>query len=114
VLECVDPGFLRSVSRSGGAAHIAFLALTVLNLVGGFLVLGTLAGRRHHDAAGVHCPLLARDVTGMIAVASAALRFQAMRGWSCPTKPACPRVPPSSWSRASFMCCLSRPGPLVA
>jgi len=42
VLECVDPGFLRSVSRSGGAAHIAFLALMVLNLVGGFLVLGTL------------------------------------------------------------------------
>jgi len=23
VLECVDPGFLRSVSRSGGAAHVA-------------------------------------------------------------------------------------------
>ena len=42
MLECVDPGFLRSVSRSGGAAHIAFLALIVLNLVGGFLVLGTL------------------------------------------------------------------------
>ncbi len=42
MLECVDPGFLRSVSRAGGAAHIAFLALMVLNLVGGFLVLGTL------------------------------------------------------------------------
>ena len=27
VLECVDPGFLRSVSRAGGPAHIAFLAL---------------------------------------------------------------------------------------
>src|SRR5579871_3247399 len=31
VLECVDPGFLRSVSRAGGVAHIAFLALMVLN-----------------------------------------------------------------------------------
>ena len=42
VLECVDPGFLRSVSRAGAPAHIAFLALVVLNLVGGFQALGTL------------------------------------------------------------------------
>ena len=40
VLECVDPGFLRSVSRAGGPAHIAFLALVVMNLVGGFQALG--------------------------------------------------------------------------
>src|SRR5262249_58992728 len=33
VLECVDPGYLRSVSRAGGPAHIAFLALVVINLV---------------------------------------------------------------------------------
>ena len=52
VLECVDPGFLRSVSRAGGPAHIAFLALVVMNLVGGFQALGTLLGGRHHDAAG--------------------------------------------------------------
>ena len=32
----VDPGILRSVSRAGGIAHIAFLALMVLNPVGGF------------------------------------------------------------------------------
>lgn len=42
VLECVDPGFLRSVSRSGGAVHLTFLALVVLNLVAGFHALGTL------------------------------------------------------------------------
>ena len=42
MLECVDPGFLRSVSRAGGPAHIAFLALVVMNLVGGFHALGTL------------------------------------------------------------------------
>ena len=29
VLECVDPGFLRSVSGAGAPAHIAFLALVV-------------------------------------------------------------------------------------
>ena len=33
VLECVDPGFLRSVSRAGAPAHLVFLALVVINLV---------------------------------------------------------------------------------
>ncbi|MDJ1158350.1 metal ABC transporter permease [Chelatococcus sp. SYSU_G07232] len=42
VLECVDPGFLRSVSRAGAMVHLLFLALVVLNLVGGFHALGTL------------------------------------------------------------------------
>jgi zinc/manganese transport system permease protein len=42
VLECVDPTFLRSVSRAGTPAHLAFLGLVVLNLVGGFQALGTL------------------------------------------------------------------------
>jgi zinc/manganese transport system permease protein len=40
--ECLDPGFLRSVSRSGQPVHLIFLALVVLNLVGGFQALGTL------------------------------------------------------------------------
>lgn len=42
VLECVDPQFLRSVSRWSMPAHFAFLALVVLNLVAGFQALGTL------------------------------------------------------------------------
>src|SRR5262245_2773365 len=42
VLECVDPVFLRSVSRAGAPTHIAFLALIVINLVSGFHALGTL------------------------------------------------------------------------
>src|SRR6058998_305624 len=32
VIECVDPGFMRSVSRAGAPAHLAFLALVVVNL----------------------------------------------------------------------------------
>jgi zinc/manganese transport system permease protein len=40
--ECLDPTFLRSVSRSGQKVHLIFLALVVLNLVGGFQALGTL------------------------------------------------------------------------
>jgi zinc/manganese transport system permease protein len=42
VMECVDPGFIRSVSRGGGPAHLTFLALVVLTLVSGFQALGTL------------------------------------------------------------------------
>jgi zinc/manganese transport system permease protein len=40
--ECLDPLFLRSVSRSGPVVHLIFLALAVMNLVGGFQALGTL------------------------------------------------------------------------
>ena len=42
VLECLDPGFLRSVSGWSPVAHYGFLVLLVLNLVAGFHALGTL------------------------------------------------------------------------
>jgi zinc/manganese transport system permease protein len=42
VAECLDPLFLRSVSRLGPPVHFIFLGLVVLNLVGGFQALGTL------------------------------------------------------------------------
>ena len=42
VLECLDPGFLRSVSRWSPVAHYGFLGLLVINLVAGFHALGTL------------------------------------------------------------------------
>jgi len=42
VVECFDPGFLRTVGGGGGAVHAIFLTLIVLNLVAGFQALGTL------------------------------------------------------------------------
>jgi zinc/manganese transport system permease protein len=69
VLECVDPGYLRSVSRAGGAAHIAFLALVVLNLVGGFQALGTLLAVGIMMLPAVISRFWARDITTMIGVA---------------------------------------------
>jgi zinc/manganese transport system permease protein len=69
VLECVDPGFLRSVSRSGGAAHIAFLALVVMNLVAGFQALGTLLAVGIMMLPAVTSRFWARDITRMIVVA---------------------------------------------
>ena len=69
VLECVDPGFLRSVSRAGAPAHIAFLALVVMNLVGGFHALGTLLAVGLMMVPAAVARFWARDVTAMIAVA---------------------------------------------
>lgn len=42
VAECMDPLFLRSVSRLGSPVHFLFLGLVVINLVAGFQALGTL------------------------------------------------------------------------
>jgi zinc/manganese transport system permease protein len=42
VVECFDPGFLRSVGGPGATLHFAFLVLVVMNLVAGFHALGTL------------------------------------------------------------------------
>jgi zinc/manganese transport system permease protein len=69
VLECVDPGFLRSVSRAGGSAHVAFLGLVVLNLVGGFQSLGTLLAVGIMMLPAITSRFWSRDVTGMMAVA---------------------------------------------
>ncbi|MEO7242824.1 MAG: metal ABC transporter permease [Variovorax sp.] len=42
VVECLDPAFLRQVSARASWVHIAFLVLSVANLVAGFQALGTL------------------------------------------------------------------------
>jgi zinc/manganese transport system permease protein len=71
VIECVDPGFLRSVSRAGAPAHIAFLALVVLNLVGGFNALGTLLAVGIMMLPAAIGRFWARDITAMIIIATA-------------------------------------------
>jgi zinc/manganese transport system permease protein len=42
VMECLDPAYLRQVSRWSPVAHYGFLVLLVVNLVAGFHALGTL------------------------------------------------------------------------
>jgi zinc/manganese transport system permease protein len=69
VLECVDPGFLRSVSRAGAPAHIAFLALVVLNLVGGFHALGTLLAVGLMMVPAAVARFWGRDITSMTLIA---------------------------------------------
>jgi zinc/manganese transport system permease protein len=80
VLECVDPGFLRSVSRTGGPAHLAFLALVVMNLVGGFQALGTLLAVGIMMLPAVTSRFWARDLSTMIAVAIAGAAISGYAG----------------------------------
>ena len=69
VIECVDPLFLRSVSRAGGVAHLAFLALVVINLVNGFHALGTLLAVGLMIVPASIARFWSRDLTAMIAIA---------------------------------------------
>jgi zinc/manganese transport system permease protein len=71
VMETVDSQFLASVSRSGGVVQIAFLALVVLNLVGGFQALGTLLAVGMMMLPAASARLITDDMTVMIAIAAA-------------------------------------------
>lgn len=71
VMECLDPGFLRVIGRAGPVAHMTFVTLVVLNLVGGFHALGTLmvVGLMMLPAAAAR--FWAETVPGQMAVAVA-------------------------------------------
>jgi len=64
IVECFDPGYLRSVAGRGTAMHFTFLVLVVLNLVAGFRALGTLMA------------------VGLMMVPAASARFWARQVWS--------------------------------
>ncbi|MBB4376816.1 zinc/manganese transport system permease protein [Bradyrhizobium sp. Rc3b] len=69
VIESVDPLFLRTVSRAGGPAHLAFLALVVINLVNGFQALGTLLAVGLMILPAGIARFWSRDLTVMICIA---------------------------------------------
>lgn len=81
VIECLDPGFLRSVQGGGARYHFLFLVLVVLNLVAGFQSLGTLmtvglmmlpAASARFWTAGIG-PMLVFSVVGAFACGYAGL-----------------------------------------
>jgi zinc/manganese transport system permease protein len=69
VLGCVDPTFLRSVSRADGVAHLSFLALLVLALISAFHTLGTLLGVGIIIIPAATARFWTRDISMMIALA---------------------------------------------
>jgi zinc/manganese transport system permease protein len=70
IVECFDPGFLRSVGGRGAAMHFIFLVLVVLNLVAGFRALGTLMAVGLMMVPAVSARFWAREVwsTALVAV----------------------------------------------
>jgi zinc/manganese transport system permease protein len=71
VLETVDPGYLRSVSRLSPLAHYGFLVLLVLNLVAGFHALGTLLAVGIMILPAAAARLWQRELPGMLLLAGA-------------------------------------------
>lgn len=71
VMECVDPGFLRSVGGRGGFVHLTFLALVLINLVAGFHALGTLLAVGLMILPAAAARFWTADLTRLILLASA-------------------------------------------
>ena len=80
VIDCVDPGFLRSVSRADGIAHLTFQAVLVLNLVNAFHALGTLLGIGIIIIPAGVARFWTRDITIMIVLATATALFSGVAG----------------------------------
>ncbi len=94
IAECVDPGFLGIVSRSGSIAHLLFLSLVVLNLVSGFQALGTLLAVGMMMLPAVASRFWARTLPGMMSAAIAVGLLASVAGllvsfhFSAPSGPA--------------------------
>lgn len=69
VLECLEPAYLRSVSGMSSLTHHAFLALVVINLVGGFHALGTLMSIGVMILPAAAARFWARDISTLLATA---------------------------------------------
>lgn len=80
VLECADPQFLRSVSGLSTITHFTFLALVVLNLVGGFHALGTLMAVGIMILPAATARFWAASIGGLIAAAVAVAMLSSLSG----------------------------------
>jgi zinc/manganese transport system permease protein len=99
ILECLDPGFLRAVGGGrviglGPLIHLGFVALVVLNLVGGFQALGTLMVVGLIMLPAVAARFWSQSVSGQMATAvifgivSSVAGLLASYHWSAPASPA--------------------------
>ncbi len=69
LLDGIDPGFLRTVSGTGTAVYMAYMALLVLNLVASFHALGTLLSVGYLVLPAVIARFWTRDINLMLAIA---------------------------------------------
>jgi zinc/manganese transport system permease protein len=80
VLESFDPGFLRALGGHGGAWHLAFMALVVLCVVGGFAALGTLMSVGLMMLPAVAARHFAADLSGQVRAAVALALLASVAG----------------------------------
>ena len=80
VLECLDPAFLRQVSRWSPVAHYGFLALLVINLVAGFQALGTLLSVGMMILPAAAARFWVRELKQLLAVAVALCALGSVAG----------------------------------
>ena len=80
VLESFDPGFLRAVGGHGGVWHLAFMALVVLCVVGGFAALGTLMSVGLMMLPAVAARHFSRGLSGQVAAAVALALLASLAG----------------------------------
>lgn len=80
VVECFDPGFLRSVRGGGSIYHVLFLFLVVLNLVAGFQALGTLMAVGLMMLPASIAQLWARTLPMMMLIAAGVAAFSGLVG----------------------------------
>ena len=79
-LECLDPAFLRAVSRMSPVSHYGFLLLAVLNLVSGFHALGTLMAVGIMILPAASARLWTRRLSTMLALAAGLALFGGVTG----------------------------------
>ena len=83
LLESYDPAFLQSGGASGGAYHLIFLVLVVLNLVAGFQALGTLMAVGLMMLPAITARLWAQSVGGMLLTAITLALSSGLGGLLC-------------------------------
>lgn len=80
VVECFDPGFLRSVNGHGSLYHALFLMLVVANLVAAFQALGTLMAVGLMMLPAAVARLWATTLPGMMMLAAVTAAFSGFVG----------------------------------
>ncbi len=80
VVECFDPGFLRSVGGRGGLSHQLFLVLLVLNLVAAFQTIGTLMAMGVMVLPAIASRFWTRSVDAAIIMSIALAAFASFAG----------------------------------
>jgi zinc/manganese transport system permease protein len=104
VLECFDPAFAAAAGARGGAWHLAFQALVVLNVLSAFQALGTLMAVGLMMLPAIASRHWAREVSGMayaavgIALASSVVGILVSYHLDVPTGPAIVLVAGGAWA----------------